>query len=143
MTPKAFPGAQSFCDGSTGPPPVPPEPVQAPEPPEPAVAPLLKALDAAAKKTNELEDQLHNPTAEVVYDILAMRGGTRLYSRMVPVGMWAMEAEGPPTAGMTQVLDEQEKELAALEGQVRAFLTGDVAALNGEASKLGLAFVIY
>ena len=52
-----------------------------------------------------LEDKLHNPTAEVVYDILAMRGGARLYSRLSPLQMWAVEAEGAPTAGMTQVLD--------------------------------------
>ena len=71
-----------------------------------------------------------------------MRGGTRLYSRLAPLQMWAIEAEGPPTAGMMQVLEEQEKELAALEGETKAFLSTDVAAVNVHASKLGLAFVI-
>ena len=109
---------------------------------ESAVAQLLKASEDIAKKANELEDRLHNPTAEVVYDILAMRGGTRLYSRLVPVGMWAIEAEGPPTSGMIQVLEAQEKELTDFETQVRSFVAQDVAALNAQAAKLGLSFII-
>ena len=82
------------------------------------------------KKADAIEDKLHNPTAEVVYDILAMRGGARLYSRLAPLQMWAVEAEGPPTAGMTQVLAEQEKELAALEAETRNFLEEEVGTLN-------------
>jgi len=54
-------------------------------------------------------------------DILAMRGGARLYSRLSPLQMWAVESSGAPTAGMTQVLAEQEKELAALEGEVLSY----------------------
>jgi photosystem II stability/assembly factor-like uncharacterized protein len=107
-----------------------------------AVAGLIDASNETIKKADKLEDRLHNPTAEVVYDILAMRGGTRLYSRLAPLQMWAIEAEGPPTAGMMQVLEEQEKELAAREGETKAFLSTDVAAVNVHASKLGLAFVI-
>ena len=57
------------------------------------VAELIGASDAAIKKTDALEDKLHNPTAEVVYDILAMRGGARLYSRLSPLQMWAIESE--------------------------------------------------
>ena len=49
---------------------------------EAGVADLIKASDAAIKRAAALEDKLHNPTAEVVYDILAMRGGARLYSRL-------------------------------------------------------------
>ena len=65
------------------------------------------------KRAAAIEDKLHNPTAEVVYDILAMRGGARLYSRLSPLQLWAVEATGAPTAGMTQVLTEQEQELTA------------------------------
>jgi hypothetical protein len=107
-----------------------------------SIAELLKTSDAVVKKAEALEDKLHNPTAEVVYDILAMRGGTRLYSRLAPLQMWAIEADGPPTAGMTQVLDVQEKELADLERETQSFLTQDVAPLNATASKLGLGFVV-
>jgi photosystem II stability/assembly factor-like uncharacterized protein len=109
---------------------------------EASIAELLKTSEAVVKKADALEDRLHNPTAEVVYDILAMRGGTRLYSRLSPLQMWAVESDGPPTAGMKQVLEEQEKELSELERETQTFLRQDVAAINAAASKLGLAYLI-
>ena len=78
----------------------------------------------------------------MVYDILAMRGGTRLYSRLAPLQMWAVEAEGAPTLGMKSVLEEQEQELAHLTTDVQQFITQDVAAVNERARQLGLAYVI-
>jgi hypothetical protein len=109
---------------------------------EPPVAELLKSSDALVKEVDGLEDRLHNPTAEVVYDILAMRGGTRLYSRLAPLQAWAIEAEGAPTSGMTQVLTSQEKELADLERETRNFLEEEVGTFNAAAARLGLSFVI-
>ena len=109
---------------------------------EPGVADLIKASAAAMKSADALEDKLHNPTAEVVYDILAMRGGARLYSRLSPLQMWAVEAAGAPTAGMTQVLAEQEKELAALTTETQQLISGEVAKINQRAAQLNLPFVI-
>jgi photosystem II stability/assembly factor-like uncharacterized protein len=106
------------------------------------IADLIGQSNAAIKKAFAIEDKLHNPTAEVVYDILAMRGGARLYSRLAPLQMWAIEAAGPPTAGMTQVLAEQEKELAGLESETKQFLSGDVAKINQRAAQLNLQFVV-
>ena len=98
--------------------------------------------DAAAVPMDALEDKLHNPTAEVVYDILAMRGGTRLYSRLAPLHDWAVESEGAPTSGMTQVLEAQENELTQLERETRNFLEEEIGTLNAQAARLGLSFVI-
>jgi photosystem II stability/assembly factor-like uncharacterized protein len=109
---------------------------------ESGVADLIKESEGAIKRAFALEDKLHNPTAEVVYDILAMRGGARLYSRLSPLQMWALESNGAPTAGMTQVLTEQEKELAALETETKQFISGDVAKINHRATQLNLPFVI-
>jgi photosystem II stability/assembly factor-like uncharacterized protein len=109
---------------------------------EPAVSALLTSSQDTIKKTDALEAKFHNPAADVVYDILAMRGGAKLYSRLAPLQMWSIESEGPPTTGMTQVLESQEKELAELEAEARALLAGDVASVNAQAAKLGLAFVI-
>ncbi len=109
---------------------------------EAGIADLLKNSEALVRKADGLEDRLHNPTAEVVYDILAMRGGTRLYSRLSPLQMWAIEAEGPPTAGMRAVLQEQEKELDALAREADLFIREDVVPLNDLARKLSLPFVI-
>jgi hypothetical protein len=114
----------------------------APRKGENGIGDLMKASDSVIAKANALEDKLHNPSAEVVYDILAMKGGTRLYSRLAPLQMWAMEAAGPPTSGMTQVLAEQEEELAALEAETKQFLSTDVASVNQRASQLGMGYVI-
>ena len=56
--------------------------------------------------------------------------------------MWAIEAAGMPTAGIQQVLQQQEQELATIAGETQQFLSGEVAALNQRASQLGLPFVI-
>ena len=109
---------------------------------DPGVADLLKNSEVVVKKADALEDKLHNPTAEVVYDILAMRGGTRLYSRLSPLQMWAIQAEGPPTAGMRQVLEDQEKELETLARETDAFIRDDVLPLNELARKLSMQFVV-
>jgi photosystem II stability/assembly factor-like uncharacterized protein len=114
----------------------------APRKADAGVADLIGESEAAIKKGFAIEDKLHNPTAEVVYDILAMRGGARLYSRLSPLQMWALESNGAPTAGMTQVLAEQEKELATFETETRQFLSGDVAKINKGATQLNLQFVI-
>ncbi len=68
------------------------------------VAELLKLGTSAIEKVDLLEAKLHNPKAEVTYDILAERGGARPYSRLSPLQMWAAEGLGPPTEGMKQVL---------------------------------------
>jgi hypothetical protein len=109
---------------------------------EAPVRALIDSARAAIGKADALEDKLHNPTAEVVYDILAMRGGTRLYSRLAPLQMWAIEAEGAPTEGMQQVLEEEERELTTLAGETQQFIGDDVASVNQRAAQLGLPFVI-
>ena len=108
---------------------------------EAPIAAIVAVAKTAIDRADALEATFHNPTAEVVYDILAMRGGSRLYSRLAPLQMWATESEGPPTTGMVQVLEAQEKELTALEADASLFLTRDVDALNAEAAKAGLGFV--
>jgi photosystem II stability/assembly factor-like uncharacterized protein len=109
---------------------------------EPEVAALIKDSDAAIARIDALEDKLHNPTAEVVYDILAMKGGTRLYSRLAPLMSWAVESEGVPTQGMTQVLSEQEQELSQLTEDEQGLLLRDVGSLNQRAARLNLPFVV-
>jgi photosystem II stability/assembly factor-like uncharacterized protein len=109
---------------------------------EAPVASLISGADGSINKATALEDRLHNPSAEVVYDILAERGGTRLYSRLAPLLMWAVEGEGQPTAGMLQVLEAQEKELAQLEQETNAWVTTDVAEVNRQAAAAGVQFIV-
>jgi photosystem II stability/assembly factor-like uncharacterized protein len=106
------------------------------------MAAFVTSIQSVIKKSIALEERFHNPTAEVVYDILAMRGGAKLYSRLSPLQMWVIEGEGAPTSGMLQVLEAQEEELAQLERETQAWLSTEVAALNQQASRLGLEFVV-
>ena len=109
---------------------------------EAGVGELLNQVASVVAKADALEERLHNPKAEIVYDILAMRGGTKLYSRLSPLQMWAIEGEGAPTDGMRQVLGEQEQEMETLARDTDAFFSGDIAALNDGAAALRLPFVI-
>ena len=106
-----------------------------------AGSPLLPLVDAAVAKCDALEDRLHNPTAEVTYDILAMKGGARLYSRLIPLYSWSHEGDGRPTQGMREVHAEHARELAKLEDEWNRVVAIDLAALNTRAAELGLPFV--
>jgi hypothetical protein len=109
---------------------------------EAEVGELLKQVASVVAKADALEERLHNPKAEIVYDILAMRGGTKLYSRLSPLQMWAIEGEGAPTEGMRQVLAGQEQEMETLTRDTDAFFSGDIVPLNERAAALRLPFVI-
>jgi hypothetical protein len=103
---------------------------------------LVAASEALIKRLDDLENQAHNPTAEVVYDILAMKGGTRLYSRLSPLVDFARDGSGPPTQGVREVFAGQEKELNGYLGQFDSLISADLAKVNGLASKLGIGFVV-
>ena len=72
---------------------------------------LSGASAALVKKLDALEARLHNPTAEVTYDILAMKGGAQLYSRLVPLFEAVAEGDGAPTRGQRQVYETLSAEL--------------------------------
>ena len=101
-----------------------------------------KALVASSKtlidKLDDLEGRMHNPKAEVVYDILAMRGGSKLYSRLAPLVDWSQGGEGPPTQGVKEVFVEQLKELDSLEGELNGLIDKDLATLNQTAAGIGV-----
>ncbi len=108
---------------------------------DPKAAPLVKAVLDLAAKCETLEGEMHNPKAEVVYDILAQRGGAKLYSRLSPLMLWVVEGDGGPTQGARQVYEEQRKELDGYEVRYQAVLTSDLAAVNRQAASLGFAFI--
>ena len=108
----------------------------------PAAAPLAEAALALARKCDALEERLHNPTAEVTYDILAMPGGARLYSRLAPLYSAAHDGDGRPTQGMRAVSAELRQELDALAAEWKAILETDVPALNAKARALAPDLVV-
>ena len=112
---------------------------------------LLKDL-AKAKDLNEqatklvgkldaLEEKLHNPKAEVSYDILAQKGGAKLYSQLSPLYDWVGDSDGPVTQGMREVYADHHKELERLLSEWREILANDVAPLNRLALSLDLPSV--
>ena len=104
-------------------------------------APLLKLGEDLVRKCDALEDRLHNPSAEVTYDILAMKGGTRLYSKLVPLYGWADQGDGRPTAAMREIYAEHARELKQLEDEWKELLAKDLATINDQAKSLAIPFV--
>jgi photosystem II stability/assembly factor-like uncharacterized protein len=108
----------------------------------PKAADLVTGAQALITKLDVLERQMHNPTAEVSYDILAMKGGTKLYSRLSPLMSWVESGSGAPTDGMRQVFAEQDKELSGDTGEWDSLVSVDVVGLNKQAASLGIGFVV-
>ena len=108
----------------------------------PAALPVAEAASALAGKCDALEDRLHNPKAEVAYDILAMPGGAKLYSRLAPLYSAAHDGDGRPTQGMRDVYAVLKGELDTLEAEWKAILETDVPALNAKARDLAPDFVV-
>jgi photosystem II stability/assembly factor-like uncharacterized protein len=108
----------------------------------PNAEPLVEAADALVAKCDALEEKLHNPKAEVSYDILARPGGARLYSRLAPLYSWAHDGDGRPTQGMREVHADLKKELDALTAEWRVILETDVPALNAKAREVAPDFVV-
>lgn len=102
----------------------------------PAAAPLVAAADALTGRCDALEERLHNPKAEVTYDILARPGGAKLYSRLAPLYSWSHDGDGRPTQGMREVYAELKAELDALDAEWKAILAADVPAFNAKAREL-------
>jgi photosystem II stability/assembly factor-like uncharacterized protein len=103
---------------------------------------LVEMSKALSARLEALEARFHNPEAEVAYDILAKKGGAKLYSRLSPLLMFVNEGDGAPTQGMREVFAAQQKELGELEGELRALLEKDLAAVQLAAKRLDLPFVI-
>jgi len=89
-------------------------------------------------KLDQLEEKFHNPKAVVGYDILAMRGGAKLYSQLAWLYALTLDGDGPPTQGVMEVTAEMEKQLAELTAEWEKFLREDVTKLQGLAGQAQL-----
>jgi len=105
-------------------------------------ADLVKAGETLVGHLDALEAKMHNPKATVVYDILAQKGGAKLYSRLSPLFEAVIEADGPPTQGMREQFAEEDRELSADLSELRRIFDDELAALNGQAAEKGLAGVL-
>lgn len=103
---------------------------------------LLKLGQDSIAKLNTLEAKLHNPRAEVVYDILAQRGGAQLYSQLGLIYAFLSEGDGQPTQGIRETHAEHAKLLQQGETELRALFVGELAKLNEMAKQLEIGNVI-
>jgi hypothetical protein len=106
-----------------------------------AAASWVKSAGALVPQLDALEGELHNPKAEVSYDILAQRGGAKLYSQITPLLDWVRDADGVPTQGMKEIFAERVKELARLEADWKGLQASSILPLNEQAKSLGLTYV--
>jgi photosystem II stability/assembly factor-like uncharacterized protein len=90
-----------------------------------------------------VEEKIHNPHAEVNYDVLAGRhGGAMLYSRLSWLFLSSGAHDGPPTQGMREVAADIERQLAEQESVLHELLGDDLARLNELASELDVPYVM-
>jgi photosystem II stability/assembly factor-like uncharacterized protein len=105
-------------------------------------AQLSKNSESLIEKLNVFEEKIHNPKAEVVYDILAMKGGAKLYSRLSPLYSFAVEGDTAPVQGVREVFAAQKKELEAYEAEWKQLSESSLKPLNDEARRLDVPIII-
>jgi photosystem II stability/assembly factor-like uncharacterized protein len=105
--------------------------------------PLVKASKELIATLDALEARLHNPKAEVTYDILAQPGGARLYSQLAWLFESLRDSDGPPTQGIREVYEEHNRELKELEAEWNVLCSGDLLKLNETAKKMDIPGVIF
>ena len=104
---------------------------------------LVAAGEGLIERLDGLEARLHNPEAEVSYDILAGRdGGAQLYSQLAPLYSAVLEGDGAPTQGMREVAAGYRERLEACAAELETLLTEDLARLEEEARALELGHVL-
>jgi hypothetical protein len=104
--------------------------------------PLVKVAKEMVDKLDSLEGRLHNPKAKVPYDLLAHKGGAKLYSQLNNLYYMAIQGEGTPTQGLRELYAEYRQELHDLEAEFKNLTGADLAKLNELAKKLDLAGVL-
>jgi hypothetical protein len=107
-----------------------------------AAEPLVKEGKALVAKLDALEEKLHNPKAEVVYDILAQKGGAKLYSQLGAMYDWITDSDGAPTQGMRDLYAEHARELRGLEAEWHSLLDQELPRLSELARMLNVPAVI-
>src|SRR5262249_36854268 len=103
---------------------------------------LRKKSQEVIAKLDALEAKFHNPKAQVAYDILAQKGGGKLYSKLTTLYEAAMDGDGLPTQGVREVYAAQAQILKQLEADWSKLIADDLKGLNELAKKLDLPHVI-
>jgi photosystem II stability/assembly factor-like uncharacterized protein len=85
---------------------------------------------------NKLEDRLHNPNAQISFDILAMKGGARLYSQLVSLFDWCKESDDVPAQGMREQYFLRKTELDVYQKEFDQAIEPKLTSVNDRAHQL-------
>ena len=108
----------------------------------PQAARLIDSSQELTKRLDDLEAKLHNPKAEISYDIMAQPGGAMLYSELSSLLSTVQSSDSKPTLGMTEVYGEYRRQLDALIKDFQALVAGPVATINQMARDLKLPHIL-
>ncbi|HTU92319.1 MAG TPA: hypothetical protein VMF69_19715 [Gemmataceae bacterium] len=97
---------------------------------------LVKASRELLPRLDALEEKLHNPKAKIPYDILAQKGGARLYSQLVWLFEMMKDSDGAPTQGVGELYEDQSDQLRKYQDEWGKLVAKELAALNEQAKKL-------
>jgi photosystem II stability/assembly factor-like uncharacterized protein len=103
---------------------------------------MIKLGQELSTKLSALEAKMHNPKAQVAYDILAQRGGAKLYSVMGALYDWLTDSDGLPTQGDRDIYADCGRELGQYETELNGLLNSDLAKINEMARALEVPNVI-
>jgi hypothetical protein len=104
---------------------------------------LHASAEALAKRCDEIEREMHNPDAKVVYDVLAGReGGAKLYSQLSNLYSDIQGSDFAPTQGQAGQLEENLATLSTVETELRSMQDSELARLESQATAIGLPHVI-
>jgi len=110
---------------------------------EPALGELRSTADRVLAACDSIEGTLHNPAAQVNYDILAGReGGAKLYSQLAWLYATNKSSDYPPAQGLRERFDELNVELRRRQGELATLQSGDLRLLEQQLTKAGLPRVI-
>jgi photosystem II stability/assembly factor-like uncharacterized protein len=109
----------------------------------PAAKDLHGTAKALVARCDTLERQMHNPEAEVVYDVLTGRGGgAKLYSQLSTLYSDVQSSDYAPTQGQRDELADNLAALDRIEAELAALRGGELARLEAQANALALPHVI-
>jgi photosystem II stability/assembly factor-like uncharacterized protein len=109
---------------------------------DPDAAALVEAAGRLSKAAGGLEARFHNPKAQVVYDILAQKGGTQLLSNLIFLYSNVIDGDGAPTQGMTETAAALRDQRADLERELAKLESGELADVDRISGELGLPRVL-
>jgi hypothetical protein len=109
----------------------------------PETAELRASADRVVAACDTLEHTLHNPDAQVGYDVLAGRhGGAKLYSQLAFLYEGNNSSDYPPAQGLREGYDAAIEELHKHQQELAALRQGDLAQLERQVAAAGLPRVI-